>query len=87
MPNDELLLKFMTHSQNRLKGMLDRASNMKKKQSKFGDIVQELESLVEGSKCHFYGTRQMQLGHENSHLNIFFDVGKFKSLMMMLIDK
>lgn len=75
MPNDENLLKFLEKSSVRVGRLLRNAKAMKNGVGKFQNVAEDLESLIKGSKVHFYGTRAMQLGHEKSHLNIFLEVG------------
>lgn len=76
MPNDEDLLEFLEKSNDRVGRRLINARKMKNEIGRFRKIAEELESQIEGSKVHFYGTRSMQLGHEKSHLNIFLEVGE-----------
>lgn len=75
--NDHGLLEFYNDRDKRVGRLLKDAKNLWRGIGKFEDLALLLESKVGSqAKCHFYGTRFMQLGHVKSHLNIFLEVGK-----------
>lgn len=77
MLNDENLLKFLLNSEKRISNLTRWAAELKVVE--IYEAVEKLESVIQGSKAHFYGTRVMQLGHRRSHINIFLESGKFET--------
>jgi hypothetical protein len=74
MLNDDQLLKFLNNSGKRVATLSNCAANLQ--HIEFYEAIDEIETKVEGSKVHFYGTRAMKLGHRKSHLNMFLEVGE-----------
>lgn len=79
MPSDESLLAFLENKDRRVP-KLATSAKMLMKTDKFCEGVADLESKFPGSKCYFFGTRPMKLGHPKSHLNLFLDLGLYDSI-------
>jgi hypothetical protein len=75
MYNEGNLRAFLKKSDARISVLLDQAAKMRNT-AYFAKAAEDLESKVEDSKVHFYGSRVMQLGHNKSHVNMFMEVGE-----------
>jgi hypothetical protein len=75
MYNEDNLRAFLKRSDARISVLLNQAERIRNT-SYFAKAAEDLESRVEDSKVHFYGSRNMQLGHNKSHVNMFLEVGK-----------